>query len=58
MRKNKFVLTVDQDEYDFIIYSMIEMKNSLLREGRYTDVVDDALLKLINCRKKRIIAAE
>ena len=33
MRKPKFVLTLDSDRYDLIIYSLIEMKNRLTREA-------------------------
>ena len=53
MRKPKFVLTLDSDRYDLIIYSLIEMKNRLTREGRYTDAVDDALIELLSVNPKR-----
>ena len=53
MRKPKFVLTLDSDRYDLIIYSLIEMKNRLTREGRYTDAVDDALIELLSVKPKR-----
>ena len=53
MRKPKFVLTLDSDRYDLIIYSLIEMKNRLTREERYTDAVDDALIELLSVKPKR-----
>ena len=53
MRQPKFVLTLDSDSYDLIIYSLIEMKNRLIREGRYTDAVDDALIELLSVKPRR-----
>lgn len=54
MRKELFVLTLDDEHYDLIVNSMIEMKNKLTREGRYTDAVDDALIKFLSAKKKYI----
>ena len=53
-QKEKFVLTLDDDSYDLIVMSMIEMKNALIREGRYTDAVDEALIKFLRAKKKYI----
>lgn len=55
MRQPKFVLTLDSDSFDLIIYSLIEMKNRLTREGRYTDAVDDALIELLSVKPRRKI---
>ena len=54
MRKELFALTLDDEHYDLIVTSMIEMKNKLTREGRYTDAVDDALIKFLLAKKKYI----
>lgn len=54
MRKEKFVLVLDDFKYDIIILSLIEMKNHLISEGRFTDAVDDALIKILNAKKKYI----
>ena len=54
MRKEKFNLVLDELRYDLIVYGLIEMKNKLISEGRYTDAVDDALLKVLNAKKKYI----
>lgn len=54
MRKDKFELLLDDEHYDLIVTSMIEMKNKLTREGRYTDAVDDALIKFLSAKKKYI----
>lgn len=54
MRKEKFNLILDDLIYDLIVVSLIEMKNKLNSEGRYTDAVDEALIKFINAKKKYI----
>lgn len=52
MRKAKYNLVLDDLIYDLIVVSMIEMKNKLLSEGRYTDAVDEAMIKFLNAKKK------
>lgn len=42
-RKFKF----DDYEVNIIIKALIELRNQLIAEGRYTDAVDDLLIKLI-----------
>ena len=54
MRKNKYVLTLDDESYDLIVSAMIRFKNKLIRNGYYTDAVDDALIKFINAKKRYI----
>lgn len=54
MRKEKYNLILDDQRFDLILISLIEMKNSLLREGRYTDFVDEVIIKLLNANKKYI----
>ena len=41
-RKFKF----DDYEVNIIIKALIELRNQLIAEGRYTDAVDDVLIKL------------
>ena len=36
----------DDYEVNIIIKSLIELRNQLIAEGRYTDAVDDLLIKL------------
>ena len=37
---------VDDYEVNIIIKALIELRNQLIAEGRYTDAVDDLLIKL------------
>ena len=41
----KYKLTYDETR--IIIMSLIELKNQLIAEGRYTDAVDDLLIKFM-----------
>lgn len=52
--RNKYSIILDQYRYDLIILSLIEMKNYLTREGRYTDAVDEVLIKVIHAKKNPI----
>lgn len=41
-------------EYHHIIQSLINMKNELIEQGRYTDAVDDVLCKFVSAKKKKV----
>ena len=41
----KYKLTYDETR--IIIMSLIELKNQRIREGRYTDAVDELLIKFM-----------
>ncbi len=52
MRKDKYLLTMDDQIHDLILVSLIEFKNKLIAEGRYTDAVDDAMIAFLKAKKK------
>lgn len=54
MKETKYHLYLNDSEYSRVIYSLICLKNSLIEQGRYTDAVDDILIKLSKARKKHI----
>lgn len=47
----KYWLYLAKDEYDLIIHCLIDLKNSLIKQGRYTDAVDDVLIKMLKCKR-------
>ena len=47
MRYRKYYIALDENEWRIIINSLNELRNKLLGDGRYTDAVDDVLLKVI-----------
>lgn len=54
MKKLNYHLYLTDDEYIQVIHSLIELKNNLIQAGKYTDVVDDLLIRLISAKKKNI----
>lgn len=54
MKKLNYHLYLTDDEYSQVIHSLIELKNNLIQAGKYTDVIDDLLVRLISAKKKNI----
>ncbi|MBR2539873.1 MAG: hypothetical protein IKE85_03440 [Mogibacterium sp.] len=36
------------DEIRIIVFALVELKNQLLAEGRYTDAVDELLIRFVD----------
>lgn len=45
MRKRKYYLRLTDTEYRFIIQCLIEYRNKLITHGKYTDGVDEVIIK-------------
>lgn len=54
MKEAKYHIYLDDSEYSGVIQSLISLKNSLIEQGRYTDTVDDVLIKFSKAHKKRV----
>lgn len=54
MKEIKYHLYLNDNEYSEVIQSLVCLKNSLIEQGRYTDAVDEVLIKFSKARKKRI----
>lgn len=52
MEKKRF-LALEADEWRVIINCIIEMRNKLIAEGRYTDAVDEVMFKVCNAKTKK-----
>ncbi len=55
MKEAKYHIYLNDSEYSRVIQSLICLKNRLIEQGRYTDAVDDVLIKITKARKKRIV---
>lgn len=53
MRNTKYYIALDGDERRIVIDSLNRMRNKLIAAGRYTDAVDDILLKVANAPIKK-----
>lgn len=54
MRNPKYHLYLTYDERRTVINSLICLKNDLISQGRYTDGVDELIVKLTKAKVKRI----
>ena len=54
MREKKYHLYLTADEQSKVIQSLIDLKNNLIAQGRYTDAVDDVLCKVLGAKKKKL----
>ncbi|MBE6893535.1 MAG: hypothetical protein E7482_05935 [Ruminococcaceae bacterium] len=53
MVEKKRYITLDDCEWKILIKALNDFRNSLIRQGRYTDAVDDIMIKVINSKTKR-----
>ena len=51
--KTTFYLALDDVERSMIVRSLNSLRNRLIAHGKYTDGVDDVLLKVIGAKKKK-----
>ena len=51
--EKKYFIALDNYERGVMVNFLNEMRNSLISEGRYTDAVDDLLLKVIDAKTKK-----
>ena len=49
----KYYIVFDEYERGIIINALNDKRNAIIKEGRYTDAVDEVLLKVINAKRKR-----
>ena len=54
MREKINHLYVDSHERKIILHSLVELKNALIRQGRYTDCVDELIFKVANAPVKKM----
>jgi len=52
MKQEKRYLTLSENELKFVFFTLIRFKNKLITQGRYTDAVDDVILKLDKTSRK------
>lgn len=54
MREKKAHLYVDSQERTLLLHSLVELKNQLMKQGRYTDCIDELICKVTNAPVKRM----
>lgn len=54
MRNPKYHLYLTPDEWRTVINSLIDLRNDLISRGKYTDFIDELLIKLTKAKVKNI----
>ena len=54
MRNTKYHIYLNSEERRLLINSLINLKNRLIAESKYTDLVDEVLIKMANAKIKKI----
>ena len=51
--KQKYHLALDDAERRLLIGSLNDLRSRIIKEGKYTDAVDEVLLKIIGAKRKK-----
>ena len=54
MRDKTYHIYLDSHERKLLIHSLVELKNQLIQQGRYTDCIDELIFKGITAPTKRM----
>lgn len=54
MKNPKYHLYLTSDERRTVINSLIDLRNDLISRGKYTDIIDELLIKLTKVKIKKI----
>lgn len=57
MRKQKYHIYLTEQEWLDVIKSLVDLKTALAAKGKYTDAVDDVLVKLTTAKRKKLKVA-
>ena len=54
MKNTKYHVYINSEERRLLISSLNDLRNRLIAEGRYTDLVDEVMIKAANAKIKKI----
>ena len=54
MKGEKYHIYLSTKERNEIVAFLINLKNKLIEQGRYTDAVDDVLCKVLFAKKRKL----
>ena len=54
MKEKKYYIALDGFERRVVVNCMNEMRNKLITNGKYTDALDEVLLKVIHSKQKKL----
>lgn len=54
MKDPTYYLYLDSHERKIAVHSLVELKNQLIQQGRYTDCIDELIFKIANAPVKKL----
>lgn len=54
MKDPKYHIYLTNEERSEVLKSLIDLKNEMIVQGKYTDVLDEIIVKLYKAQKKNI----
>ena len=54
MKEQTYHIYLDSHEKTTLLHSLVELKNALIRQGRYTDCIDELIFKVANAPVKKM----
>ena len=54
MFEKKTRVNLTNEEKRLLLHSLVELKNDLIRQGRYTDCVDELIYKIASAKVKKV----
>ena len=54
MKEKKYYMALFDFERRVVVNCMNEMRNKLITDGKYTDALDEVLLKIIHSKQKKL----
>jgi len=54
MKNTKYHVYINSEEWCLLISSLNDLRNRLIAEGKYTDLVDEVMIKAANAKIKKI----
>lgn len=52
--RDKYHIYLTAEERRVVINSLIDLRNNLISQGRYTDIIDELLIKFTKAKVKKI----
>lgn len=54
MREEKYQVILDDNEHSIMLRCLNDKRTELIKQGKYTDAVDDLLVKVGTAHKKKV----
>lgn len=58
MREKKYYIVLDNFERRMLLNNLNDFRNKLIAEGKYTNLLDEVIVKLANAKLKRVKVKE